>query len=134
MGVGDTLIVEEPEAHLHPKSQVPLARHLVGLVRRGMRVILSTHSDFLLEQLDIFVKLGSLTPPKRARRGYGKGDYVLDDEIAPYAFARSAKGGHTISELEHSADDGISYDGFIDVVESMAEDDYGIYAARGNRW
>jgi len=134
MGAGDTLIVEEPEAHLHPKSQVPLARHLVGLVRRGMRVILSTHSDFLLEQLDIFVKLGSLTPSKRARRGYGKGDYVLDEEIAPYAFARSAKGGHTISELEHSADDGISYEGFIDVVESMAEDDYGIYVARGKRW
>lgn len=131
MGKGDTLIVEEPEAHLHPKSQVALAGRLVALVRQGMRVVLSTHSDFLLGQLDIFVKLGSLTPSRRAARGYPRDAYVGDDEVAPYAFAGGARKGYAISELEHSATDGIAYEGFMSVVESMAEEDYRIHLARG---
>lgn len=128
---GDTIVVEEPEVNLHPQSQVRLAGRLVGLVRRGVRVILSTHSPFLLDQLGIFLQLASLTPAKRKRRGYGEGDYVSAGEVAPYAFGGSASRGYVVSEIAHSEDEGISRDEFTRVTAPMAEDEYGIYVAQG---
>ena len=45
------LIVEEPESHLHPAMQVKFIRELAALVVAGVRVIITTHSDWLLEAL-----------------------------------------------------------------------------------
>ena len=36
---GDMLIIEEPEAHLHPGAQTEIALTLAGLVRAGVRVL-----------------------------------------------------------------------------------------------
>ena len=48
---GDVLIIEEPEAHLHPKMQVEFARQLAAAVKAGVRVIATTHSEWILEDL-----------------------------------------------------------------------------------
>ncbi len=48
---GDTLIIEEPEAHLHPGAQADMAVILARLVRAGVRVIITTHSDWLLQEI-----------------------------------------------------------------------------------
>ena len=48
---GDLLIMEEPEAHLHPGAQAAIAVTLARLVRAGVRVIITTHSDWLLQQI-----------------------------------------------------------------------------------
>ena len=48
---GDLLIVEEPESHLHPAMQIRFFQMLVGLVREGLRVLITTHSEWLLEEL-----------------------------------------------------------------------------------
>lgn len=48
---GDTLIIEEPEAHLHPGAQADMAVILARLVRAGVKVIITTHSDWLLEEI-----------------------------------------------------------------------------------
>ena len=55
---GDTLIIEEPEAHLHPAAQTKIALTLARLVRIGVRVIITTHSDWLLEQIGNLVREG----------------------------------------------------------------------------
>ena len=47
----NVLIVEEPESHLHPGKQIQLMRKLASLVAAGVRVILITHSEYLLEEL-----------------------------------------------------------------------------------
>ncbi len=57
---GDTLIIEEPEAHLHPKAQTKIALTLASLVRAGVRVIITTHSDWLLEQIGNLVREGEV--------------------------------------------------------------------------
>jgi len=131
MRPGDTLVAEEPEAHLHPQSQVRLARKLVGLVRHGMRVILSTHSVLLLEQMSIHVQLGGIAPPRRAAMGYGREEYLAPSEVAPYAFGGSAGKGHTISEIAHTADVGIPQDALMGAVESMSNDENRLHYARG---
>ena len=48
---GDTLIIEEPEAHLHPGAQTEIAATLARLVRAGVRVVVTTHSDWLLKEI-----------------------------------------------------------------------------------
>ena len=57
---GDMLIIEEPEAHLHPAAQTKIALTLARLVRAGVRVIITTHSDWLLEQIGNLVREGEV--------------------------------------------------------------------------
>ena len=57
---GDTLIIEEPEAHLHPRAQTEMALTLARLVRADVRVIITTHSDWLLEQIGNLVREGEV--------------------------------------------------------------------------
>ena len=47
-----TLILEQPEAHLHPKVQAELADVLIDVVKnRGIQIILESHSEHLLHRL-----------------------------------------------------------------------------------
>lgn len=63
---GDVLIIEEPEAHLHPAMQTALARELARLVGLGVRILMTTHSEWLLEQIGNLVRLSSLGKAQRA--------------------------------------------------------------------
>lgn len=45
------LIVEEPEAHLHPSAQRKIARVLMVLASRGVFVTITTHSDIILREI-----------------------------------------------------------------------------------
>ena len=56
---GDVLIIEEPESHLHPAMQVEFTRQLAGLVRAGIRVIVTTHSEWVLQELANLVRARS---------------------------------------------------------------------------
>ena len=64
---GDVLIVEEPESHLHPAMQVEFTRQIATLVQSGVRVIVTTHSEWLLEELANIVKRSEI--PGKGRRG-----------------------------------------------------------------
>ncbi len=58
---GNVLIVEEPESHLHPAMQVAFTRELAALVNAGIRVIVTTHSEWLLEELANIVRRSKLS-------------------------------------------------------------------------
>lgn len=57
---GVTLIIEEPEAHLHPGAQTNIALTLAGLVRAGVRVVVTTHSDWILKEIANLMRIGDL--------------------------------------------------------------------------
>lgn len=46
------LILDEPELNLHPDNQRVVARVLAMAVNRGLRIMLSTHSDWFLRELN----------------------------------------------------------------------------------
>ena len=49
---GSILILEQPEAHLHPKAQADLADVFIDVVKnRNIQIILETHSEHLLRRL-----------------------------------------------------------------------------------
>lgn len=64
---GDVLIIEEPESHLHPAMQVQFTRQLAAIVNAGVRVIVTTHSEWVLEELANLVRLSSLEKSDRTR-------------------------------------------------------------------
>ena len=68
------LIVEEPESHLHPAMQVKFIRELAALVVAGVRVIITTHSDWLLEELANIVQ--------RSKISNSPGHGQTDDQVA----------------------------------------------------
>lgn len=51
-----TLIIENPEAHLHPKGQRRMGELIARTVQRGVQVFLETHSDHILNGIRISVK------------------------------------------------------------------------------
>ena len=48
---GSTLMLEQPEIHLHPKVQADLADFLIEVSRREVGVIVETHSEHLINRL-----------------------------------------------------------------------------------
>jgi predicted ATPase len=53
------ILLENPEAHLHPRGQTQLAR-LIALVSKKVQVIVETHSDHLMNGLRVAVKRNEL--------------------------------------------------------------------------
>ncbi len=85
---GDTLIIEEPEAHLHPRAQKDIADILVALVKNGIYVILTTHNFFLIEQINNYRRAQSI-PEERRKEIMGRkhGEFHLsEDDVAIYNF------------------------------------------------
>ncbi|WP_438036559.1 AAA family ATPase [Sorangium sp. So ce204] len=82
------LVLEEPEAHLHPALQRRLAQVIVRLVRKGLYVWITTHSENFCQQINNFLKIG-MSPEREALQGelgYGPQDYLELDDVAGYGF------------------------------------------------
>lgn len=78
-----TLLLEQPEIHLHPKAQADLADFLIEVSQRGVGVIVETHSEHLLTRL---------------RRRIA--DESLDrKDVALYYITRT-EGGSTVTPVE----------------------------------
>ena len=57
---GEILIVEEPESHLDATNQRALARLLAKLVGHRLKVLITTHSDYLIKELNNLIMLSNL--------------------------------------------------------------------------
>lgn len=55
--VNDTIMLDEPELNLHPSNQRVIARIVTKLVNAGINVILSTHSDYFVREINSLVML-----------------------------------------------------------------------------
>jgi predicted ATPase len=121
------LIIEEPEAHLHPLNQSKLAKLLVKLVRSGLHLVITTHSEYLLGQINNFISLSKI-PENLRKEKYRSEDYLNIDEVSAYVFEYDEKSkGYIIKELEITEEDGISEEEFIKVHEALYEETFKIH-------
>jgi ABC-type multidrug transport system ATPase subunit len=54
---GDILIIDEPELNLHPKNQRQMARLLAKLVNAGVKIFITTHSDYILKEFNSLIMM-----------------------------------------------------------------------------
>lgn len=72
---GALLLVENPEAHIHPASQAALMRLLGQASHNGIQVILETHSDHILDGALVAVKQGRLLNTELAVKYFDVDEY-----------------------------------------------------------
>ncbi len=51
------LILDEPEVHLHPKWQLKIAKIIVELVKNGVKIVVNSHSPYMIEALQRYSEL-----------------------------------------------------------------------------
>ena len=126
---GDTLIIEEPESHLHPEMQVAFLRQLAAAVKAGVRIIITTHSEWVLEELANLALMSELPP--ELRQGIDGAEVALGpDELGAWFFEPGADGaGSTVREMPLDKDLGNFPSGF----GLVTEDTYNRWAQIFNR-
>lgn len=58
---GSFVIFEEPEAHLHLSAQREMAKLIVKMINQGCYMLITTHSDTFLQQLNNLIMLNKLS-------------------------------------------------------------------------
>ncbi len=90
------LIIEEPEAHLSFKNQKIMARLITMLVNHGIKVLITTHSDFLIYELNNLIMKDSISKKKELF----KNDIKLDfNKVGLYNFLLKENARSVVSRV-----------------------------------
>lgn len=92
------LVFEEPEAHLHLAAQRSMARVIARLVNDGIPVVITTHSDTFVQELNILMQVKHSASRIVLQERYGYADEELLDcaQIKAYEFVSSDSGTFTV--------------------------------------
>ena len=122
---GDCLMIDEPELNLHPLNQRNVARLLAELVNRGIRVVVSTHSDYMVREWGNLVMLGDEFPERDAiakRHGLHSAQWLKAGQVHAYEFQSSG-----VEEMSVNPGSGIRtplFDESIERLNAAAQDIY----------
>jgi len=54
------LVLDEPEVHLHPEWQLKMAKIIVELVKNGVKILVNSHSPYMIEALKRYSEVGDI--------------------------------------------------------------------------
>ena len=86
-GPSDFLIIDEPELSLHPDKQVLMAKLIARLINSGIRVLLTTHSDFFMLEINNLISLNNTGNEKEKlmnKFGYHEKDLINAERVSAY--------------------------------------------------
>ena len=110
VGRGDVLIIEEPESHLHPAMQVEVIGWIARIVRAGLRVIVTTHSEWILDALANIVNASRVAEP--AGPTGDQEPALRPEEVAVWRFKSGKAGDGVAVEGIEIDDEGMYPSGF----------------------
>ena len=112
---GDLILIDEPEAHMHPEAILAVAQSLVALSQAGIKVLCTTHSADFLHQISNCML--------RATAHTSRLPSIDAANLGVYRFERPFdKPGTRIERLAIDPDWGIPEDEHIAVAETLAEE------------
>lgn len=115
LSADDIFIVEEPEAHLHPTAQRIIAGLLVELVKAKVNVIVTTHSDIILEQISNFIHADKV-PETEILKEKSEGRTLSKEEAGIYWFKETKNGeGTNVKKNIFDEDVGVLTEDHLDV-------------------
>ena len=110
---GDTLIIEEPEAHLHPGAQADMAVILARLVQAGVKVIITTHSDWMLQEIGNLIRAGELE--NVGKKVSDLPTSLQKEQVGVWHFQKDGK----VAEIPYNRIDGVEPMEYLDVAEDL---------------
>ena len=116
------LIIDEPESHLDTANQILLARLLARVVKAGVKVLLTTHSDYLIKEINNLIMLGHSFGNKAKvieRLKYGEDDHLGPDRIRAYS---AKKNTLTKCEIDRFGIDMPNFDEAINGINEVANE------------
>ncbi len=87
---GEILLVDEPELNLHPENQRRIARLFARLANIKIRIFLTTHSDYIVKELNTLIMLNHLPPSAQSaimeqyKDQYHKTEMLSVDQVRVY--------------------------------------------------
>jgi len=85
--VGDILIIDEPELNLHPENQRRVARLFACLVNIGIKVFITTHSDYIIKEINALIMLntkGNKVAGIKEKFGYTEQEMLSANKVKVY--------------------------------------------------
>ncbi len=120
---GDLLMIEEPEINLHPANQVAMARLLARLVNAGLRLVISTHSDYIIRELNSLIMLNQQgSGGMRKKYRYDEEEVLDPEKVSAYQFD-----DQVIEPMEIFTEDGIYAITFDKVIAMQERSNNDIY-------
>jgi AAA15 family ATPase/GTPase len=118
---GDMLIIDEPEAHLHPAAQTEMAKTLGRLVRAGVRVVVTTHSDWLLMEIGNLIREGELEQKTSESISEGPLPSSLQpSDVGVWLFRKDeTSASSTVKEIPFDRIEGVEPREYEDVAEAL---------------
>ena len=81
------LIIDEPESHLDTANQIQLARLLARFIQAGLKILITTHSDYLIKEINNLIMLSKSFDKKEEivqKLGYKEDDLLEPDSVRAY--------------------------------------------------
>ena len=91
---GELLMIDEPESHLSPTNQILMARILALCVNYGFKVLITTHSDYIIKEINNLIMLSNDFKGKKEfikeNNSYTSDDYLKPDSVKAYICEKGA--------------------------------------------
>lgn len=106
------IMYDEIETCQHPTKQLQLARLLVRMVNKGLKMVVSTHSDTMAAAINNLITLSFKENRAEliSRLGYEEADMLQSDNIKAYHFEIGDNGKTKVIELQGHFSVGIGFD------------------------
>ena len=111
---GDLLMIDEPELNIHPENQRHIARLLARLVNAGLRVVISTHSDYIVREFNSLLMLSQDNGELRKKHSYNENEVLTVEQVSACLFDKQS-----ITPFEINPEDGIYVTTFDTVIEDL---------------
>ena len=129
---GDLLMVDEPELSLHPENQRRIARLFAMLMNLGVKVFITTHSDYIIKELNTLIMLNHDKPHLKRiaeENGYQESELIKADQVKVYVAEKALmpleegqkrrKKGHTLIPADIDPEFGIEVGSFDKTIDAM---------------